>query len=140
MTRLILLLALGGGADQQPPPGTTAVPGAAAQRPERNPTVVRAFEVLDSLVRAPQPRLSAADARAWTQQKAWFTDLRARIQNLLAMVVAPAKVPTPAPVDEKNVEALQKEAETESEKFATLVGQLKTRHDVAMNAIRNMKA
>jgi hypothetical protein len=56
------------------------------------------------------------------------------------MVQTPAqRVARPAPVDDKNIKALQEEATAEAVKFTAISNILKTRHDIAMNAIRNMK-
>jgi hypothetical protein len=119
----------------------TAVQQPAAQPPERNPTALRALKVLDSLIPAPAPRsFTRAQTRTWANQTTWLKSLRERIRNLLSLVVAPAKVPTPAPIDQKNLLALQEEAEKESLRFDLSSRRLKARHDAAMAAIRNMKS
>lgn len=166
MTRYILLLMLAGCSSQESVPGKTPSSAAAtqqpeptpppapipqgpeprtpapaaAQRPDANPTVQRAFEVIDSLIKAPLPGSpSRADGRALLEQNAWFKSLRDRLQNLLALVVAPAKVEQPAPVEGKHLKALQEEAEKESQQQPVGSAALKARHDLAMNAIQNMK-
>jgi len=117
----------------------TAVQQPAAQRPERNPTALRALKVLDSLIPIPAPRsLTRAQIRTWADQTTWLKRLRERIRNLLSLVVAPATVPTPAPIDQKHLLALQQEAEKESPQFDLSSRRLKARHDAAMTAIRNI--
>jgi hypothetical protein len=114
---------------------------AAAQRPDANPTVLRALEVIDSVTRSPLPgAASRADGRALTEQNAWFRTLRDRLQNLLSLVVAPAKVEQPAPVEGKHLKALQEEAEKESQQQPVGSAALRARQDRVMEAIRNMKA
>ena len=123
---------------QGPEPKTPAPP--AAQRPDANPTVQRAFEVIDSLIKAPLPGSpSRADGRALIEQNAWFKSLRDRIQNLLTLVVAPAKVEQAAPVEGKHLTALQAEAEQESQQQPVGSAALKARHDIVMKVIRSMK-
>jgi hypothetical protein len=114
----------------------------AAEREDKNPTVVRALEVVDSLLTHPAPRnaLRVADVAVATEQATWFKSLRDRLTTLLTMVQTPAqRVARPAPVDDKNIKALQEEATAEAVKFTSISNILKTRHDIAMNAIRNMK-
>lgn len=119
----------------------SAVPEAAAQGAVPDSTVVGAIKVLDSLIPVPPPKsLTRAQAGTWQEHTAWLKDLKARMENLLAMVVAPAKtVAPPAPIAPKNIAALQEEAEVESRKFVLTSSLLKARHEIAMNAIRNMK-
>lgn len=123
------------------PAAERAAPSREAVRPPENPTVARALEVLDSLIPLSPPRsVPAVQARDWAAQTTWFCSLRDRLRNLTALVVAPAKQgEVHPPIDPRNLEALQKEAEFESRKFTAMSRALKTRHDVAMNAIRNLK-
>jgi hypothetical protein len=103
--------------------------------------VLRALAVLDSLipVRAPGS-LSAADQRTWAEQTEWLKTLKGRIESLLSLVVTPAEsVAVPAPVERKNIKALQEEAEQESAKLVLSSAPLRSRHDAAMTAIRAMK-
>jgi hypothetical protein len=103
--------------------------------------VIRALAVLDSLIplRAPGS-LSAADQRTWAEQTEWLKTLKGRIETLLSLVVTPAEsVAVPAPVEGKNIKALQEEAEQESAKLVLSSAPLLARHDVAMTAIRAMK-
>lgn len=85
------------------------------------------MKVLDSLIPVPAPRsLTPAQARTWSAQAAWLKSLKARIQNLLALVVTPAeKVAPPAPIVPKNIKALQEEAEEESRRLALTSGLLR---------------
>ena len=96
--------------------------------------------MLDSLISVPAPRsLTVAERRTWSEQTTWLKSIKDRIGNLLALVVAPATVPTPAPIDQKNLLALEQEAEQESLKFDLSSPPVRARHEAAMNAIRSMK-
>ena len=130
---------------QRPPvPDTQRAPAPPApplQRAQADTTVIRALAVLDSLIplRAPGS-LSAADQRTWGEQTEWLKTLKGRIENLLSLVVTPAEsVAVPAPVERKNIKALQEEADQESAKLVLSSAPLRARHDVAMTAIRAMK-
>jgi hypothetical protein len=141
MQPLMLVVLLAAMPSQNPAAIKPAVPIDSAQRQERNPTAFRALTVLDSLIPAPPPRsLTPAQAQTWAKQTTWLKSLRDRIRTLLSLVVAPAKVPTPAPIDEKNLLALQKEAEEESLQFSLTSPLLQARHDTAINAIRSIKS
>lgn len=138
ISELLVVFAFAG---QNPTPGRPSV-AVSAVREDRNPTVVRALEVVDSLLTHPiAPRtLRGADVAVATEQATWFKSLRDRLTSLLTMVQTPAqRVAPPAPVDDKNIKALQEEATAEAVKFTSISNVLKTRHDIAMNAIRNMK-
>jgi len=116
-------------------------PAPAVPRAQADTTVLRALAVLDSLIpiRAPGS-LSAADRRTWTEQTEWLKTLKGRIETLLSLVVTPAEsVAVPAPVERKNIKALQEEAEQESAKLVLSSAPLRARHEVAMTVIRNMK-
>ena len=123
---------------QAPAPPAAA---AAVRRGQADTTVLLAMAVLDSLIplRAPGS-LSAADQRTWGEQTEWLKTLKGRIESLLTLVVTPAEsVAVPAPVERKNIKALQEEAEQESAKLVLSSAPLRARHDAAMTAIRNMK-
>jgi hypothetical protein len=136
-------------AQQPPAPGTQRTPAPDAQRARApdvqrahaDTTVIRALTVLDSLIPLRVPgSLSAADQRTWTEQTEWLKTLKGRIETLLSLVVTPAEsVAVPAPVERKNIKALQEEAEQESAKLVLSSAPLRARHEVAMMAIRNMK-
>ena len=126
---------------QNPTPSTRPVPPAISHRPARDSAIVSAWKVIDSLIplRAPKS-LTQEQAKAWLEQTDWLKSLNARIENLIDLVVAPAqRVAPPAPIDPKNIKALQDEAVAESRRFTFTSELLQTRHDKAMNAIRNMK-
>jgi len=111
-----------------------------AQKGVRDSAAHRAVAVLDSLIPLPAPgSLTRVQREAWTEQTTWLKSLRERVQNLLALVVAPAKVHIHAPIDQKNLLALQAEAEQESLKFDLSNLLLKARHEAAMASIRNIK-
>ena len=124
---------------QAPAPDPASAP--AVQRGQADTTVIRALVVLDSLIplRAPGS-LSSAEQRTWAEQTEWLKTLKGRIESLLSLVVTPAEsVAVPAPVERKNIKALQEEAEQESAKLVLSSALLRARHDVAMTAIRGMK-
>ena len=131
---------------QHPPaPDTQRAPtpasAAAVQRGQADTTVIRALAVLDSLIplRAPGA-LSSVEQRTWAEQTEWLKTLKGRIESLLSLVVTPAEsVAVPAPVERKNIKALQEEAERESAKLVLSSAPLRGRHDAAMTAIRAMK-
>ena len=141
MSLVSVLVSLAALSWQNPSPSTRPVPLAISQRPARDSTLVRAWKVIDSLIPEPAPKsLTRAQAKMWLEQTAWLKSLKARIENLLLLVVAPAAtVAPPAPVDPKNIKALQDEAAAESQRLTFTFNQLQARHDHAMNAIRNMK-
>ena len=141
MFRITILFAFAALPLQTPSLITTAPPQLGAQRPPAaDSNAVRALKVIDSLIPLPPPRsLAAGQARVWSEQTVWLKTLRERIRSLLSLVVAPAKVPTPAPIDQKNAAALLKEAEEESLKFDLSSPPIRARHEAAMNAIRNLK-
>ena len=126
-----------------PAPETPRDPAAApaVQRGQADTTVIRALTVLDSLIplRAPGSP-TAAEQRTWAEQTEWLKTLKGRIESLLSLVVTPAEsVAVPAPVERKNIKALQDEAEQESAKLVLSSAPLRSRHDAAMSAIRAMK-
>lgn len=131
------------GAEAPPTPAPEAqrASAAATQRAPADTTVLRALAVLDSLIPLRAPRsLSAADQRTWTEQTEWLKTLKERIETLLSLVVTPAEsVAVPAPVERKNIKALQEEADQESAKLVLSSAALRARHEVAMTAIRAMK-
>ena len=129
--------------DSPPAPGagTPRTPAAETQRAPADSTVLRALAVLDSLIPLRPPgSLSAADRQTWAEQTEWLKSLKGRIETLLSLVVTPAEsVAVPAPVERKNITALQEEAVQESAKLVLSSAPLRARHEVAMTAIRNMK-
>lgn len=86
MQPLVLVLLLAAVPSQNSSPTKTAFSTKAAQRGERNPTVQRALEVLDSLIPLPAPwSLTPGQIRTWSDQPTWLTSLRERIRNLLSL-------------------------------------------------------
>ena len=139
MQPLLLLLVA---ATPAPPASRLETAGQAeiAQQGVRDSAAHHAVAVLDSLIPLRAPRsLGTLQRQTWTEQTTWLKSLRERVQNLLSLVVAPAKVHVHAPIDQKNLEALQAEAEQESLKFDLTAPSLKARHEAAMASIRNIK-
>lgn len=113
--------------------------------------------------------LSAADQRAWAAQTEWLRSVRSRLEayGVKTGAIAPRdaasgqatgkRVAAPrdaasgqatgkrvaAPGDstgtDGELETLRQGIEREGQKYTTLSNVMKTRHDVAMNAIRNLK-
>jgi hypothetical protein len=137
-----------------------AAAGAASARPlaAQDPETRRTFalphvlEAVGKAVDQPMPDgLSPADQKAYADQTTWLKTVRDRIQSLGSRsgVLAPRDRPTgqasgqrryPPAQAQQEIEALRKAIELESRRFNTLSNASKARHDIAMNAIRNMKA
>ncbi|MFN0181524.1 MAG: hypothetical protein ACKVZ0_22160 [Gemmatimonadales bacterium] len=109
------------------------------------------LEAVGKAIDTPAPAgLSAADQKAYAAQTVWLRSVQTRIQPLAAeySVKAPRDVATGQSsgkrqhgpgVIVRGWDPLQKAIEDESRQFETLSGLLKARHDIAMNAIRNLK-
>ena len=133
-----------------------AVPGHAAIGQE--PTQRKAFvlphvlEALDQSIAQPAPpALNDADARSYAAETEWLKSARTRIEQLSSQAgVTPAREASSGMatgrrqyqpiIIRKDIEALKATLEQESRQFNTLSNASKARHDIAMNAIRNMKA
>lgn len=110
------------------------------------------LEKVDAAISQPVPAgLSPVDAKSWTAETAWLKSARSRIETLgMSLgVIAPRDRATgmatgrrqyqPAQIT-KSVDSLRAVLEAEGRQFNTLSNASKARHDIAMNAIRNMKA
>lgn len=108
------------------------------------------LEAIGKAIDLPAPDgLSAAEQKRYVAQTEWLQSVRARIEPLAKSDI---KVPRdratgqasgrrmhgPGPVL-KEWGRLQQTLEAEGHQFETLSGVLKTRHDMAMAAIRNLK-
>jgi hypothetical protein len=113
--------------------------------------------------------LSAADQRAWAGQTEWLRSVRSRLEayGVKTGAIAPrdaasgqasgkrvaaprdaasgqatgkrVAAPADSPATSGELETLRQGIEREGQKYTTLSNVMKTRHDVAMNAIRNLK-
>ena len=125
----------------------------------QEPTERKAFvlphvlEALDQAIVQPAPAgLSAGEGKAYGAETEWLKGARRRIEQLGTRVgiIAPRDASTGMatgrrrqyqPVEiAKEIEALKAALERESRQFNTLSNASKSRHEIAMNAIRNMKA
>jgi hypothetical protein len=134
-----------------------AVPGAArARQPCANQTLagctselvaamLRVSAVLDSLGRLPTPaRAPAVDRPVEVKFTTWLRKAAARMGALAAKARKPAGAPLAGsgkpltPFGQQTL-ALQQQLLKESAQFTLTSPELKVRHDVALNAIRNLK-
>ncbi len=123
----------------------------------QDPVEKKAFvlpHVLEAVVTAidqPAPTgLSAADQKSYAAQTEWLKSVRSRLEPLAAKydVTAPRDVATGQATGKrqhgsvvimKEWGPLKATFEREGHQFDALSGVLKARHDIAMNAIRNLK-
>jgi len=107
--------------------------------------LLRVSAVLDSLGRLPTPpRAPAADRPVAVKFTAWLRHAAARMGALAAKARKTARAPLPGsgksltPFGQQTL-ALQQQLLRESAQFTLTSPELKTRHDMALNAIRNLK-
>ncbi len=123
----------------------------------QDPVAKKAFvlpHVLEAVATAidqPAPKgLSAADQRSYAAQTAWLKTVQDRLKPLAAAsdVTVPRDAASGMPTGKrqhgslvivKEWGVLQTTFERESHQFDALQGVMKARHDIAMNAIRNLK-
>lgn len=122
----------------------------------QDPVAKKAFvlphvlEAIGQAIDQPVPAgLSAADQKSYAAQTVWLKSVRSRLEPLAAKEIkAPRDVATGQSSGKrqhgsvvliKEWTPLQKTFEQEGHQFDTLQGLLKARHDIAMNAIRNLK-
>ena len=99
------------------------------------------------------PGLTPAEQKAYQEHTEWLKSVESRLNQLTHTVRPPRDASTGQAsgressigqvsegVKAPDVDLLKKQIEEESRKFTTLSNVLKTRHDIAMNAIRNMRA
>jgi len=115
----------------------------------RQSSVQAAISVLDTQIATPAPRgLARAELAQWKEHGAWLSSVRTRFADFLAQnggnFGASAGL-NGADMAQKMAEmnsqflALQEATQKESRRFQTLSNASKARHDIAMNAIRNIK-
>lgn len=115
-------------------------------------TVVRveeAMTALQTLIEQPaDATLSKEDLAAYQKQTEWLKSVLTRLEASTG-VKAPRDVATGMPTGKRQhkpmmmtpeIESFFGAVEKESRQFTTLSNASKARHDIAMNAIRNMKA
>jgi hypothetical protein len=142
---LVALIGLAGPSLDANPPAkakgpavSTTVPGTPKARTE---SIDKAVASLTELIAQPAPRgLSSADQQQWAEQTKWLTSLKERYSSFGQsqglnggdLVQEMASMNT-------EFLALQAATQKESRRFQTLSTASKARHDLAMNAIRNIK-
>ena len=113
--------------------------------PQLVATVSRVRGVLDSLGALPTPPdAPAADRPVAVKFSSWLRKSAERVAALAALANKSARPPAAGartvPVGyPAQAQALQLKLMTEATKYSMVSNTLKTRHDIAMNAIRNMK-
>ena len=119
------------------------------QEQARRDSLSSSIAVLGDLIDSPQPAgLSRRESSAWREQSEWLTQVRQRYRSFAerlssnaSSVSASSGQARLSEMTQMNMEflSLQNEIQMESRKFQTLSNAMKSRHDAAMNAIRNMK-
>lgn len=112
-------------------------------------SVQAAIAALDAQIATPAPRaLAPAELAQWKEHGAWLSRVRTRFADFLAENggnFGDSAGLKGADMMQKMAEmnsqflALQQATQTESRRFQTLSNASKARHDIAMNAIRNIK-
>jgi hypothetical protein len=100
-------------------------------------------KTLETLViQAPPKQSSKSDLEQWRKQTQWFSVTRKNYSDYKADLMKVKQGETlEAHMAQMNMQflALQEATQMESRKFQTLSNASKARHDIALNAIRNMK-
>ncbi len=115
-------------------------------------SVQTAIDVLDKQIAAPvRSKLTPEQLVEWKEHGAWLASVRERYANFLAQnggafggtpgLMGTAGADMAKQMAQMNMQflALQEATQTESRRFQTLSNASKARHDIALNAIRNMK-
>ena len=109
------------------------------------------LEAIETAIGQPLPDgLSPADQRKYGAETEWLKTVRNRVEALgiEGGVIKPRDTSTGLSTGRRQhnpirftmqLGRLQQTIETESQQFSAVTGAAKARHDVAMNAIRNMK-
>jgi hypothetical protein len=106
----------------------------------RSDGLAAALAEIDKLIASPMPvGLSRAESAAWDEQTAWLRSVSDRYRPLGASYgSANLSARSVAELDMQFL-ALQQVIQSENRRFQTLSNASRARHDVAMNAIRNLK-
>jgi len=112
-------------------------------------SVQAAIAVLDAQIATPPPRgLARAELAQWKEHGTWLSGVCARLADFLAenggnfgdsAGLQGADMARKMAEMDSQFLALQQATQSESRRFQTLSNASKARHDVAMNAIRNIK-
>ena len=130
-----------------------AAPLAAQEVTEKKGFVLpHVLEVMASAIAQPMPRgLSVADQKSYDAETAWLKSVSDRLEamGIRNGIVSPRDPATGLATGKRqhkpyqftsDWKALQPIVEQEAVQFNTLSNASKARHDIAMNAIRNLKA
>jgi hypothetical protein len=99
-----------------------------------------AVAALDTLIASPRPAgLTRAETATWDEQTAWLRSVSDRYRPLGASYGNASLAASSVAELDLQFLTLQQAVQSESRKFQTLSNASKARHDVAMNAIRNLK-
>lgn len=113
------------------------------QMNERLSSLKTVDKTLENLViQAPPKQSSKSELEQWRKQTQWFSVTRKRLSDYQSDVIKTKQGETLETHMMKMNEqflALKEGTIIESRKFQTLSNASKTRHDIALNAIRNMK-
>ena len=108
---------------------------------ERADTIDGVTQELDRLIVQAGPRKMTLDEQAaWRAQSDWLKSVRSRLADYRGKLMRQdtAMVEEMAAMNMQFL-ALRRASEKESRKFQTLSNASKARHDIAMNAIRNLR-
>jgi hypothetical protein len=137
----------------------TAVPAPVVTAPVQTVDAARlrlsgvqtAIRTLDEQIALPRPvGLTRAQVYEWQEHGAWLSSLRERYANFLAenggafgdsagLRTAGADLTKQMAAMNIQFDRLQETTQTEARRYQTLSNASKARHEVAMNAIRNLK-
>lgn len=109
----------------------------------RRNNLEKAITTFDELILARPPAdLTSRQLAEWNEQTRWLESVRDRYQQIHRKHPPTRQRPTTAEMADLNMEflALQNAVQMESRKFQTLSNASRARHDIAMAAIRNVRA
>ena len=116
----------------------------------RSRRIATAIARIDQLIRQPLPKgLTPAQVAQWHQQTAWLSRIRLRLatyrRNLRVTIDrsqsrSGKNMVAEMALSNRQFLLLQDAIQMESRKYQTLSNAARTRHDIAMAAIRNMRA
>lgn len=113
------------------------------QMNERLSSLTTVDKTLENLIiQAPPKQSSKTELEQWRKQTQWFSVTRKKYSDYkldLTKVKQGESLETHMAQMNMQFLALQEATQMESRKFQTLSNASKARHDIAMNAIRNMK-
>lgn len=113
------------------------------QLSERTKSLTTLDKTLESLInQVPPKNFTKSELDQWRNQTKWLTDTRKKMSTYKTDLIKMKQGETiETHMAQMNMQflALQEATQMESRKFHTLSNASKARHDIALNAIRNMK-